>query len=117
MIVTVNWLTLLLGVVLPMLVQLVTANVANGGLKAIVLAVLAAIAGLVQALFDVGGDFTVVDWNTAFSAALTTFLLAVGLHFGLLKPVGITGKDNVIGRIVPQGVGGNPDYTEDRRAA
>lgn len=98
MVLGINWLDVLLGLVLPMLVALVTNNVANAAVKAVVLAVLAAISGIVQALIAVGGDLTVMDWNGAMSAAVTTFLIGVGMHFGLLKPVGLTGKDSVLGR-------------------
>lgn len=104
-----NWLDILLGLVLPMLVALVTNNVAAGGWKAIVLALLAAISGVVQELVNAAGVLEGFDWDTAASHAVWTFLFAVGLHFGLLKPVGITGKDNVIQNAQPRGIGAPPE--------
>ncbi len=106
-----NWLTLLSGTLLPMLVGLVTAQVANSGVKAVILAALSAVAGLTVELISVGGDVAVYDWNSGLANAVTTFLVAVGLHYGLLKPLQVTGRDGVIQRNVTAGIGdtGNPN--------
>jgi hypothetical protein len=100
-----NWVNIVLGLVLPMLVALVTANAASGAVKAIFLAFLAALGGFVQEFVDAGALFANFDLDIALSNFVWTFLLAVGLHFGLLKPIGITGKDNAIANTVPGGVG------------
>jgi hypothetical protein len=100
-----NWLMLLSGVLLPMLVALATAQVANSGVKALVLAVLAAVSGLANELYSVGGDLGAYDWNSGLANAVTTFLVGVGLHYGLLKPLNITGRTGVIQDSVPAGVG------------
>jgi hypothetical protein len=102
-----NWLNIVMALILPMLVALVTNNMASSSVKAITLALLAAISGLVVELINAGGVLDGFDWDTAGSNMLWTFLLAVGLHFGLLKPVGITGRDGAIGSSVPAGVGGS----------
>lgn len=91
-----SWITLVSGVVLPMLVALVTARVASGSVKAVMLAALSAVAGVLAALVEVGGTLSALDLNTVASAAVTTFLVAVGAHFGLLKPTGVTGSAGVI---------------------
>jgi small-conductance mechanosensitive channel len=81
-----NWIMLVSGTVLPFLVALVTARLARAGLKAIVLAALAAVAG--------------------FANDITTFLIAVGMHFGLWRPTNLTGVNGTVQHKVPQGVGG-----------
>lgn len=58
-----TWITLLSGVVLPMLVALVTARVASASVKAVTLAALSTVAGVVSALVEVGGDTSALDLN------------------------------------------------------
>jgi hypothetical protein len=106
-----NWLDLFLSLVLPMLVALVTARVAHPGLKATVLGLLAAVTAVVQGLIDVGGHLSAVDWSGTFSGAVWIFLVAVGLHFGLLNPAGLTGSTGAIQNAVPGGLG-NARYVE-----
>jgi hypothetical protein len=101
-----NWITLLSGTLLPFLVALVTARLAWAGLKAIVLAVLAAIAGLINELYGASGVLANVDWSSAGANAVTTFLIAVGFHFGLWRPVNLTGANGTVQQSLPQGVGG-----------
>jgi hypothetical protein len=91
-----SWVTLLLGVVLPLLTGLATARFAHPGVKAGVLAALSAAGGLVSELYDVGGELGAVDWSAAGADAVAVFLIGVGLHFGLLKPAGVTGADGVV---------------------
>lgn len=100
-----NWLTVVLGVVLPLITGLVTSRLAHAGLKAVVLALLSAIGGLLNELYSVGGNVDLYDWSAGLANALTVFLLAVGLHFGLLKPVGATGANGVTQTAVPGGLG------------
>lgn len=101
-----NWVMLVSGTVLPFLVALVTARLASAGVKAVVLAALAAIAGLVNELYTASGVLADVDWSSAGANAITTFLIAVGFHFGLWRPTGITGVNGSVQQAVPQGVGG-----------
>lgn len=108
-----NWLNIVIALVLPMLVALFTSLQASGAIKAVVLAVLAAITGLAQELINAGGVLTGFDWDTAASNMLWTFLLAVGLHFGLLKPLGVTGRDGGIASAVPVGIGPSPNKGAD----
>lgn len=96
---------MLSGSALPMLVALVTARVASGSVKSVMLAVLSAVAGIVNELVAVGGVLPDMDWNSTVSQAVLTFLIAVGLHFGLLKPAGVTGSDGSIQTKIAGGVG------------
>jgi hypothetical protein len=91
-----NWLTLVLGLVLPMLTGLVTARLAHAGLKAAVLAVLSAVGGIGNELYSVGGVLAGFDWSAALANAVSVFLIGVGLHYGLLAPTGVTGKNGTL---------------------
>lgn len=100
-----DWITLVSGVLLPMLVALVTAQLASPGLKAVVLAVLSAVSGVLNELVAVNGDFAAIDWKLSAGNALTVFLIGVGLHVGILKPTGVTGTDGSIASRVTSGIG------------
>lgn len=100
-----NWLTLVLGLVLPMLTGLVTSRLAHAGLKAAVLALLSAIGGILNELYSVGGVLAGFDWSAAVANAVSVFLIGVGLHYGLLKPTGVTGANGVTQTAVPGGLG------------
>jgi hypothetical protein len=99
-------LNLLLAAVLPMATALVTARFANSSIKAIVLAALTVIATALQQVFDDGGSF---EWRPFLVTTTLQFVLSVGLHFGLLKPTGVTGAGGAIASAVPVGVGGPSD--------
>lgn len=106
-----NWLTLVLGVGLPILTGLVTARVAHPGLKATILALLAAVGGIVQELYSVGGVLDGFDWSSAVADATSVFLLAVGMHYGLLRPTGVTGSDGAVQTgALAGGLGGGPRH-------
>lgn len=78
---------LLVGVVLPLLVGLVTTRATDPAVKAVLLALLSAATGLVSEWIATPHGF---DWRVAGLTALGAFLTAVGSHFGLLKPVGVS---------------------------
>lgn len=75
-------------VVFPLLVGLVTTRLSSAGLKAVILAALAVVtslAGELAAALQTGATYNL---GTALLAALGSFLIAVGTHFGLWKPTG-----------------------------
>lgn len=79
---------LLVSTILPLLVGLVTKVLTSPGLRAVILAALAAATGL---LTELGAAITAgVAYNlgNGLIFALTSFLVAVGLHFGIYKPTG-----------------------------
>jgi hypothetical membrane protein len=96
-------LNLALAVVLPMLTALITARYANSAVKTIVLVLLSVIAVALQGVFDDDGILHVREFITA---TALQFLMAVGAHFGLLKPLSVTGAGGVVANAVPAGVGG-----------
>ncbi|CAD5999157.1 hypothetical protein [Agreia sp. COWG] len=79
---------LLVSTVLPLLVGLVTSRVTKPGTKAILLAVLASVAGLLTELAASIAASTTYDLGSGLVLAVTSFLIATGLHFGIYKPTG-----------------------------
>ncbi|SDD40303.1 hypothetical protein [Auraticoccus monumenti] len=79
---------LLVAVVLPLLVGLITQRVTASGVKAILLALVALVSSMLIELGDVLLTGGVYDIGLSLLAALPTFLVAVGMHYGLWKPVG-----------------------------
>jgi small basic protein len=82
----ITWVQLIVAVVIPLVVGIITKEVTSPGIKAIVLAALAAVAGLATAYIDSNGVFS----QQALQDAVTYFIVAVGSYYGLLKPTGVT---------------------------
>ncbi len=93
--------TAAVAVVIPWLTGLLAARHAPAGLKAGLTVLLNAAAGV---LVEVGAD-PGYDWQHATVFALEGFVVATAAHYGLWRPVGVTGADGVIQRVFPQGVG------------
>ncbi len=87
------WLTMIISVFLPMIVALVTKQVASGGLKAVILLFLSAVTGTLTQIAAANGVF---DLKDAIVATVMSFVIAVGIHFGLLSPTGLTGSEGKI---------------------
>lgn len=94
---------LLVTLVLPVLVGLVTTRVTSAGAKAVLLLLLTAANGFLVELGAAGPGYNVA--NGVFYAAVS-FVTAVAVHFGFLKPTGISGKAQDMLRTAraPQGV-------------
>jgi hypothetical protein len=89
--------TLVVGTVLPLLVGLVTTRVTHSGVKALLLAGLSLATAL---LTELGASWTrgeAYDLGTGLLLALPTFLVAVGLHYGIWKPVGASAAVQSVG--------------------
>ena len=92
---------LIVGVVLPFLVDLVTKQLSTGRFKTLVLTALAfASTALVQLIS--AGDVTVSGFINGFVATFTTAVVA---HKGVLEPSGVTGSGGVIQNVIPGGLG------------
>ena len=83
---------LLVSTVLPLLVGLVTKTVTSGGVKAVLLAGLALVTSLLTELGQAIANGVTYDLGQGLLLAIPTFLIAVGLHYGLWKPTGVTEK-------------------------
>lgn len=96
------WLTFLVSTVLPMVVAVVTNRLASGTVKSMVLLVLSIVTGWLTSLYATGGTF---ELKAAAVGAFVSFVTAVGSHFGLLAPAGVTGKNGAIATNAPAGLG------------
>ena len=79
---------LLVSTILPLIVGLVTKWKTRAGVRAVLLAGLSALTGLLTELGNALTSQTTYNLGTGLLLALTAFLVAVGFHFGLLKPTG-----------------------------
>lgn len=86
---TAQIISMVVGVLLPILVGLVTKVVTSPAFKAVLLFALSAVSGFLTEFLVVGTAF---DWQQALFSWLTTFIVAVAMHFGLYSPTGISQK-------------------------
>ena len=96
------WLTFLVATVLPALVALVSKRYATASFKGVLLAALSAVTGVLTSVQMTGGE---LDLKVAFTNFIVAFVTAVTVHYGLLKPTGVTGSDGAIAENVPGGAG------------
>jgi hypothetical protein len=96
------WLTFLVSTALPMVVALITNRLASGTVKSLTLLLLAVITGWATSLYATGGVF---ELKAAAVGIVVSFITAVGSHFGLLAPSGVTGKNGGIAVNLPEGLG------------
>lgn len=89
--------TFLVVVISPLLVGLVTTRVTASSTKAWLLAGIAAVTGLGAELISAITQGEPYNLATGLITALTAFVGAVALHYGLYKPAGATAKVQSIG--------------------
>ena len=87
---TAQVLSLFIGTVLPLLVGFVTKESWSGRVKAVTLAFLSAASGFLATALDAVQANKDWDWRSALVTVLGTFLVAVGIHLGIWKPLGAT---------------------------
>jgi hypothetical protein len=100
------WLTFLVASVLPILVGILKARFANSRVGALLLLFLSVISGWLTSLSATGGSF---EPKTAAVSILMTFVTATGMHYGFLKPAGVTGDNGIVEKVVPKGIGKTAD--------
>lgn len=83
---------LLVSTVLPLLVGLVTKTVTRGGVKAVLLALFALVTSLLVELGNAIAAGVTYDIGQGLLLAIPTFLIAVGMHYGLWKPTAVATK-------------------------
>lgn len=83
---------LLVSTVLPLLVGLVTTRVTSSGIKALLLAALALVTSLLTELGVAISTGETYDLGQGLLLAIPTFLIAVGMHYGLWKPTTVSAK-------------------------
>lgn len=94
--------TFLVATVSPLLVGLVTTRVTAASTKAWLLAAIAAVTGFGSEFLATVTEGGVYDVGTGLVTAITAFLIAVGLHYGLYKPVGASEKLQKVGEHTSQ---------------
>ena len=89
------------GILLPLLVQLLSKATAAAWVKSVISMALSAVAAVLIPLLTLPD----IDWRIAALSFVQVFVLAVTSHFGILKPVGVTGSEGMIAVAVPGGLG------------
>lgn len=89
--------SVLVGTVLPLLVGLVTTRVTHSGVKAVLLAALSLATALGTELGAAWSRGDAYDLGQGLLLALPTFLVAVGLHYGIWKPTGVSAAAQSVG--------------------
>jgi hypothetical protein len=85
------WISLLIGVGIPVLVGLATTRVTHNGVKAVLLLLLSGLNGLLTEFADAGTP-AAYDWGSADTLAGVSFAIGVLTHFGLYKPTGLSAR-------------------------
>lgn len=98
---TAQIISLLVGVVLPLLTGLVTTTNISAGVKAVILLVLSGATSVLSEFVQSLTAGTAFDWGAVLLAALGTFLVGVGSHFGFYKPTGVAVALQRIGEARP----------------
>lgn len=80
--------SLVIGVILPLLVGLVSRWNASASTRAVLLLALSAVSAFLTELVNAVTGHVPFDVNATLLTVLGTFLIGVGTHFGLWKPVG-----------------------------
>lgn len=93
------------GLLLPLLVDLVTKRLASGAVKSTVLLALSLATGVLTTFLQALNAGQPFDWAAAGYGAAVTFVMGVVSFFGLTSSLGISGKDGMIQRAVPGGIG------------
>lgn len=81
-----------LPVLLPVLVGLVTTRVTSSNLKAVLLLILSTVSALITELITAVSNNQTYDLGTALFMAFVTIVAGISLHYGVLKPTGISDK-------------------------
>jgi hypothetical protein len=84
-------LNVVVATVLPLLVALVTKTTTSPGAKAWLLAFLTVLGAFITTYVNNPDSFDV--WGAVLTA-ITSFLVSIGLHYGLWKPTGVATKAN-----------------------
>lgn len=108
-------------IVLPAVVGLVTTRTTDPGLKAVLLLVLSIASSLATELAAALQTGTRYNLGLALLFALGTFITGVAVHYGLLKPAGVSAKlegsfrtaDTIPGEVVHTDRVPGPDHRAD----
>lgn len=96
-----QWLNLLIGTLLPILVALVTKQHASPRAKALTLLFLSVLGGALTGIRDNGGSF---ELDVTLVNFAVTYITAVATYYGLWKPTAVAGSGGAAAKVAP-GVG------------
>lgn len=102
---TAQWLTWVINFVLPAIVAFVTARNATPGVKAVVLAVLSILTGVIVSYVHALNAGLPFDWQNTLLTIVSGYVVAIVTHTGFLKPLAVTGSDGKIQLALPGGLG------------
>ena len=91
----------LVGIVLPILVAVITDRAASGAVKSVALLALAAVSSFLSAWLVALNGGAPFDWSQAAFGVLTTFVIAVAMHFGLWRGIGASGSASPVAKLGP----------------
>lgn len=91
-------LTFIIATAIPILTAMVTKSSASSRLKSLTTLTLAVIASAIQLAIDANG---VVNLKSFLANLAVTWIIAIAMYYGLLKPTGVTEK----AAVATQGVG------------
>lgn len=80
--------TAMMGTLIPILVGFFTKASTSPAVKAVALAVLSTVGGMVNVAATDGGGAVISE--DMVKSAFLTFIAAVAIHFGVLRPTGVT---------------------------
>jgi hypothetical protein len=98
-------LNMALSFLLPLVQQAVTNISAPPPVKVAITALMAAIVGFVTPFISGLQSWSNFEWKVAVLSIGSVFLTSVLSHYGLWKPVGVTGAEGSIANKLPGGVG------------
>lgn len=104
---------LVVSFVLPLVIQLVTNSSAPEPVKAVITLLISAIVGAITPFLTGVQTWPPSDWWAVILSAASVFLTSILAHYGLWKPVGVTGSDGSIANKVPGGLGGGSAPVDD----
>jgi hypothetical protein len=100
-------LNMVASLLLPLLHSVVTNINASEPVKTVITALLAAVTGFFTPFLAGTQSWATFDWQLALISIGTVFLGTVLSHYGLWKPLQVTGSAGVIQSVVPGGIGGS----------
>lgn len=89
--------SMLIGVVLPLVVGLVTKWETAPSVRAVLLLLLSAVSAFMTELLSSITGNSIFDVGATLLAVLSTFLIGVGMHFGFYKPIGASDAAKRVG--------------------
>jgi hypothetical protein len=102
----------LVGLLLPLLVDLITKRMSSSAVKSMVLLALSLITGALTEWLAAMNAGVTFDWVSAVYGAAISFVVGTVSFFGLTAPVGLSGFNGSIQKALPGGIGSTATVAE-----